>query len=144
MEIIGKYGHSETSKSGSRIKIICFSIFLKNKNCVKKISSKNGTLYKFFIKIYLKSFVFSYHFCCYHFCFIIFIWNHLQKYFLFTTWTSLWISDSLTAWHIIFSFFLLTAIFEGTSCVFVPKCFTCSDSFVYTPSHFAPSLCWTW
>lgn len=113
--------------------LYAFRFFKKNKNCVKKISSRNGILYKFLTKICLKSFVSSYHFCCYHFYFIIFIWNHLQKYFLFTTWTSLWISDSLTVWQIIFSFFFLTATFEGTSCVFVPKCFNCSDSFVPVP-----------
>ena len=44
--------------------IICFD-FLRNKNYVNKISSKNGILHKVLIKIYLQSFVFSYYFIVY-------------------------------------------------------------------------------
>ena len=43
--------------------IICFN-FLRNKSYIIKISSKNS-IYKFPIKIHLKSFVFKYHFIIY-------------------------------------------------------------------------------
>ena len=62
---VNKAGHSGTSKNGGRIMIICFSIFLRSKHCVNKISSRNSKLYKFLTKIYLESFVFSYHFIIY-------------------------------------------------------------------------------
>ena len=39
--------------------------FLRNRNCVNKISSRKSALYKFLIKICLESFVFSYHFIIY-------------------------------------------------------------------------------
>ena len=47
--------------------IICL-YFLRNKNYVQKVSSRNSTVYRFHMKIYFESFV-------------SFIWNHLRKYF---------------------------------------------------------------
>ena len=50
----------EQVKWQNRIIIICFN-FLRNKDCVHKISSRNSALYKFHTKIYLESFVSIYH-----------------------------------------------------------------------------------
>ena len=124
---VSKKSFWNKQKWRNRIMIICFN-FLRNKNYVLKISSRNCTLYKFHIKIYLELFIY--------------IWS--------TTWVSHWTTGSSVkpstsevtlsenspwvpgiprVWHS-FSFFSVITIFEITFCIFVPKCFSCSNSLV--------------
>ena len=81
----------EQAKVASRLLLLLLLLYaiwetketkiLKNKNYVKKNSSRNSTLCKFLIKIYLESFKFSYHFIIYL--------ESSTKVFV-TTWISHW------------------------------------------------------
>ena len=118
--------------------------FLRNKNCVNRISSRNSTFYNFLIKIYLESFAFSYQFS---------IYLGSSTKVLFTASTSHWTSGSSVKFYettlsdndcwvpsilscsltYCFSSFSVIVTFGVTSCIFVLKCFNHSNSFVPLP-----------
>ena len=124
--------------------------FLRNKNYVHKISSKNIT-FKFQIKIYLESFIYL--------PFVSFIWNYLQIVFYNLNITSLELKSVISktinirgnfiwkcllgtsipvVWHS-FLFFSVITIFKIISCIFILKLFRCYNSSV-SPFVFALSL----
>ena len=125
--------------------IICFN-FLRNKNYVHKISSRNSTLlYKFHIKIYLESFVSIYN--LYHLFGIIYKsiflnFNITLNYWfisktIFIRGNFIWkcpLGDpDIPVVRHRFSFFSVLTIMEITSCIFVLKYFSCSNSLVPLP-----------
>ena len=122
--------------------------FLRNKSYVHKISSRKSRLCKFHNKIYLKLFVSIYHF--YHIFGIIFkgiFYNlniTLNFWFISTMKTSIsggtlsenspWVSGILSCnLKNRFLFFSVIATFKVTSCFFVLKRFSWSNSLVPLP-----------
>ena len=82
---------SEVNKEQAKVAVglwlyACMLVnFLRNKICANKLSSRNSTLYKFLIEIYLESLASSYHF-------IIYLESSTEAFS--ATWISHWNSDS--------------------------------------------------
>ena len=85
--LISQYSHSGISKSEKIELWLYASIFKKQKLC-KKNSSRNSTLYKFHIKIYLESFVFIYH--LHHLFGIIYNLNITLNYWFISKTNNIW------------------------------------------------------
>ena len=118
------------------------------KNYVHKISSRNSTLYKLHIKIFLESFASIYH--LYHLFGIIY---KSIFYKLNSTLNHWFISKSINIrsnfiyksplgpWFpAVFSYFSVIKIFKITSYIFALKCFSCSNSLVLLPIILVPHL----
>ena len=129
---------------------LCFN-FLRKKNYVHKINSRH--ILKFHIKTYLESFVSICH--LYHLLKIIYksvfynlnitlnyrfisktiISNGLDRFISKTRGKFIW-ECPWSPWQpcsLSFSFFLVMPTLKVTSCIFVLKCFNCSNSSIHVP-----------